>query len=166
MTIHAMAPISGGAYGQQAKPRRVFVVGYDGSVASESALRYASEHAGRSGHVVVVHACGPGRWGFGVGMYEHAGHDYDATGAALLTRMADRMPEGVSFETVLSEAPVAKALVDAAREHKADEVVVGVHGWDPSERGLGGVPLALLAHADLPVVVVPGKASAGDGRCG
>jgi nucleotide-binding universal stress UspA family protein len=162
MSIHAMdlAPVSGGAYGEPQEPRRpVVVVGYDGSVASHSAVGYAIRRAGRTGRVVAVHACGPGRWAFGAG---HSERDHRSAGAALLAGLAERMPKGVSLEPILTDGPVPKALVDAAREHRADEIVVGVHGRDARERGLGGVPLALLALADLPVVVVPARTKRSD----
>jgi nucleotide-binding universal stress UspA family protein len=164
MTIHAMdlAPISGGAYGETPKPERpLIVVGYDGSVAGENALRYATERAGERGRVIAVHACGPGRWWFGAPSYQHTERDYRSSGESLIAGLEDRMPEGVSFEAVLTEGPAPKALADAAREQHTDEIVVGAHGSDPCKRGLGSVPLALLTQADRPIVVVSGRRDSG-----
>jgi nucleotide-binding universal stress UspA family protein len=117
---------------------RVIVVGCDGSVASERALRYALARAGSRGRVIAVHANGA-----------------RAAGEALLRQVEQLVPYGVSFEPVLSDGPAPDAIARVARERLAVELVVGAHAAGPGTQHVGNVPLTLLAHADRPVVVVP-----------
>jgi nucleotide-binding universal stress UspA family protein len=160
MEIHALdlAPITPDPYGE-GKPSepKVVVVGYDGSVASVCALRYAAKRAGHGGHVVAVHACGSGAsW---IGMPDERGHreDYRSAGESLVTALERELPRSVSFEAVLTEGPPHKALAATARTRHADEIVVGARGAGPQDHGPGRVPQALLRDADRPVVVVPAE---------
>ncbi len=140
MTLHALdlAPVSGGEYGEKREAGAVVVVGCDGSVASENAIRYAVARAGDRGRVIAVHAGGGSQ-----------------AGEALWRNVRKLLPYGVSFEAVLGDGPVHDVLGRVARERRADEVVVGAHASGPDKEHLGNVPRALLAHADCPVVVVP-----------
>jgi nucleotide-binding universal stress UspA family protein len=158
MPIHALdlAPISGGEYGEQHRADApVILVGYDGSPASRRAIEYAVERAGSDGRVVVVHAAGPGHWWFGAPSYQREDSDYVAAGESLLADLVKHAPSGAPIQTSLVEGPTPKALMEAARECSAAEVVVGAHGSDPEKSGLGSVPVALLRSCDRPVVVVP-----------
>jgi nucleotide-binding universal stress UspA family protein len=117
---------------------RVIVVGCDGSLASECALRYAVARAGNRGRVIAVHA-----------------NCARAAGEALLRQVKQLVPYGVIFEPVLSDDPAPDAIARVARERLAVELVVGAHAAGPGKQHLGNVPLTLLAHADRPVVVCP-----------
>ena len=158
MAIHALdlAPISGGEYGEHRHPHvPVVVVGYDGSPASRLAIEYAVERVGPAGRVVVVHAAGPGHWWYGAPSYQRESSDSRSVGESLLADLVENAPPGATIETKLVEAPTPKALIDAARECSAAEVVVGAHGSDQDKSGLGSVPLALLRGCDRPLVVIP-----------
>jgi nucleotide-binding universal stress UspA family protein len=160
MPIHALdlAPISGGEYGEkQHNGGAVVVVGYDGSPASRRAIDYAAERAGSDGKVVVVHAAGPGHWWYGAPSYQREDSDYVTVGESLLADLLKHVPSGAPIETSLVEGPTPKALIEAARECSAAELVVGAHGSDPEKSGLGSVPVALLRSCDRPVVVVPAR---------
>jgi nucleotide-binding universal stress UspA family protein len=158
MGLHALdlAPISGGGYGEHLRTgSAVVVVGYDGSPASHQAVHYAIGRAGPKGRIVAVHAAGPGEWWFGSPSYQPERDDYRTAADALLTEVRGQVPDDVQLETSFVEGSPPAALMRVAREQSAAEIVVGAHGSDPSTRGLGNVPLALLRGCDRPVVVVP-----------
>ena len=158
MGIHAMdlAPISGGEYGEHLRTgSAVVVVGFDGSPASRDAVRYAVKRVGTNGRLIAVHVAGPGQWWFGSPSYQPEREDYQSAANALLSDVRGQVPEDVKLETSIVEGSPPSALMQVAREQHAAEIVVGAHGSDPSTRGLGNVPLALLEGCDRPVVVVP-----------
>jgi nucleotide-binding universal stress UspA family protein len=64
----------------------------------------------------------------------------------------------VDFDLELAHGDPARALVDAAREHDADEIVVGTRGGGRVGSLLGSVAHDVLHHADRPVVVIPDRA--------
>jgi nucleotide-binding universal stress UspA family protein len=155
MGIHALdlAPVSDGPYGE--KPRLTpLVVGFDGSPASKTAFEYACKRSGTRGRVIAVYVDGAGPSWFGAPSYQHE----DANrpfGESLLAELAANAPHGVHVERSVMEGPPPSALLQVAREYGAVEIVVGMHGSDPSKAGLGHVPKALIETSDRPVVVVP-----------
>jgi len=108
-----------------------------------AALRWAAQLAGDEGEVVVVHAAG---------LLDrlHRVADIEVWCAPL--SMA-----GVAHRSLVVEGNPVGALLQAASDVDADVVVVG-------KRGSGGFPglqlgstsQELVAHATIPVVVVPG----------
>jgi nucleotide-binding universal stress UspA family protein len=136
--------------------RRCVVVGYDGTEESTAALRWALEHADPGCAVVAVAVAGtepapvPGgervaRVGTRVThdqrtFWEGWDHDLDAVGDEV--------------ELVVERGLPSQVLLRVARERGAELVILGRH-----HRRLGAVlPSVLrdvLAHADVPVVVVP-----------
>ena len=106
------------------------VVGYDGSVASQNALRYAAERAGEGGHVVAVHACGSASWSTS-SRESRRRQDYRSAGESLVSALERELPASVTFEALLTEGPTSKALAVTARTRHADEIVVGAHGSRP-----------------------------------
>jgi nucleotide-binding universal stress UspA family protein len=62
---------------------------------------------------------------------------------------------GIEYRTELVPEPPAQGLVDAARAHKASEIVVGTRGFGNTHTWLGSVSHELLRIADRPVLVVP-----------
>lgn len=140
----------------------VIVVGVDGSVEAEAAVRWALDEARlRGDKVVLVHA-----WEFpGVALTTYAGEslpvfgrdDLETLAADLLARVREAVEgwgSGVEVETRLVEGHPGAALADASRD--ARMLVVG-------SRGLGGFKGLLLGsvstscahHARCPVVIVP-----------
>lgn len=155
MGIHALdlAPVSGGPYGEQ-RPLPPIVVGFDGSPAGRAAFEYACKRTGPKGRVIAVYVDGAGRSWFGAPSYQHkdASRSY---GESLLAGLPTDTPHGVHLETSVVEGSPPSVLLEAARQHDAAEIVVGMHGSDPSKCGLGHVPKALIESSDRPVVVVP-----------
>ncbi|MDA8072623.1 MAG: universal stress protein [Actinomycetota bacterium] len=123
--------------------RRV-VVGLDGSVDAGRALAWAAALvADAGGELVAVHV---------TGLLARAHAE-----AAMQPWCAPLQDAGVALRCMVVDGNPVLALVQAAAEVGADMVVVG-------KRGSGGFPglqlgstsQELVAHAPLPVVVVPG----------
>ena len=137
---------------------RRIVVGYDGSPSSRGAVAYATAAAGRAGLVVVVHAFGPPATPGSHHPFQDAIEEHRRSGEELLEALA-REPDGplagAEHELVLIGGTPAEQLVEAARRHSAEQIVVGSRGASPLMAALGSVSHELLYIADRPVVVIP-----------
>lgn len=141
------------------------VVGADGSDISEAAIDFAIEAAHTRGVAVhVLHAWDAGPVpGFRRVFHLDVDHDQaDAEQLAELTAAvagrADRFP-GVDVLPVVRRGRAQAVLRDYAQEQQAGLLVVGVRGagnGDPHSPG--STSRALLAHADVPVAVIPDPA--------
>jgi len=79
-------------------------------------------------------------------------------GAAVLDALLMEQAETLTATNVELKAPRAKpadALLEAASDADADEIVVGCRGLGRMESALGSVSSDLLRRADRPVVVIP-----------
>lgn len=143
-----------------AQDRPTAVVGWDGSQAARSALRYAAERArGEGGRLVVVSAYDPPASFIGAPYYERALADSQARARELLAQVEQEETLGVELDTDLAEGPPAQALARASAARDAREIVVGSRGLGRFRAALGSVSHELLHGADCPVVVVPGPDS-------
>jgi nucleotide-binding universal stress UspA family protein len=81
----------------------------------------------------------------------------DARDAADALNVVDvRLAAIASVETSTAEGDVAAAVLGAAADADADEIVIGARGGAPGvETDLGGTARAVLSDAEAPVVVVP-----------
>lgn len=137
------------------------VVGFDGSPQSRRAVAVTAQRAGRRGTVWVVHAhpSPPGlydvvdgeRW-----RAEHTDRAQALLDTLLLTGDAELLE--TNYQTELREGSAPAGLLAAAREHNADEIVVGSRGLGSVRALLGSVSHELLAIADRPVLVIPAGA--------
>jgi nucleotide-binding universal stress UspA family protein len=149
------------------------VIGFDGSPASEHAVREAAALLGsRPALVVVVWEAGaayemmdlPAVAGLPPAPLDlRAAVEVDqamqeraqqlAQHGAALARQAGFEAEGLA---VADEVTVAETLVRLARERDAQAVVVGAHGHGVlTERLIGTTSQSVVRHAACPVVVVP-----------
>ncbi|MFI7587378.1 universal stress protein [Spongisporangium articulatum] len=133
------------------------VVGYDGTLSADSAVRWAAAEAARRGRpLTVVHAADyaliPGPMGAPPYRPDLAEKSAARIVSAGIEVAKSEFPDvEVAGRTVI--AGVTQTLVDLSRD--ADLLVVGSHGH--SEVGavlLGSVALTATAHAHCPVVVV------------
>jgi nucleotide-binding universal stress UspA family protein len=154
-------PVSGGEYGEDSASQRhpVIVVGYDGSPNARAALAYATDRAGSRGKVFIAHVYGPAESWFGVPSYQPEYEDYRPLARTLTEAVERELPERLRHETIVRRGSPPSALLKIAAECGADEIVVGAHGSDPSRRGLGNVPAALIEEADRPIVIIPPRAA-------
>lgn len=132
------------------------VVGWDGSQAARSALRYAAERARRDGgSLVVVSAYEPPASFLGTPYYQRALADSQARARELLAELEREETFGVDLDTDLAEGPPAQALARASAARNAHAIVVGSRGLGRFRAALGSVSHELLHEADCAVVVVP-----------
>jgi nucleotide-binding universal stress UspA family protein len=132
-----------------------FVVGYDGSDGSRSALRRGLELGKELDLPVCVvfgfraNPVGGELTDYRKALEEHArGVLAEATTAAAA--------EGVTVETVIAEEDPAHALAEVGRTREARAIVVGSRGESPLRGALIGSTAHKLLHlADRPVLVVP-----------
>ena len=136
------------------RSRPTIVVGVDASLSARIALEHAGHRARPGGRLLVATVVPP----LSDALARAVSGLRDERRAAA-QRLVDRLAAEVAVETetrVLEGAP-AEQLAELARESGADEIVVGSRGTGRFAAALGSVSHALLAHADHPVVVVPGR---------
>jgi nucleotide-binding universal stress UspA family protein len=132
------------------RPIALAVVGVDTSAESMAALDWALRLATGSGcRVVVVHA---------VGLLEEGGYRSRPDVGALVEDARRRTPEAsdVAIEILAEDGPAADVIVRVAEREGADLIVVGSRGLGQAPRLLGSVSESILAHAHMPVLIVPG----------
>ena len=128
-------------------------VGFDGSVESETALRWAAGMAHESGaSLTVLHASG---------ILERLGSAFepDVVPEAVARIMVEEGIDSSRFHWVIEEGDACSALLQCASEPVSAQVlVVGSrgHGKRPGTM-IGSVSLEVVQHAKVPVVVVPGS---------
>jgi nucleotide-binding universal stress UspA family protein len=136
------------------------VVGTDGSDTAEIALRRAIELASLAGatlHVVSAYDPSPAHVGGNRPVAEAAewsvGSDFKVD--AVLQRARDTASAGgVEVEVHSPKGDPADALIDAAREHHADVIVLGSRGMRGARRVLGSVPNKVSHNAPCDVLIV------------
>ncbi len=141
-----------------AQALRRIVVGYDGSPAAREAVAFAARTTAGTGSLLVVHAFGPPATPGERTDFQEAVIEYRRHGAELLDRLAsdpDGPLAGVEYEFLLTGGSPAEQLLQAARRHSAEQIVVGSRGLGPLQAALGSVSHELVHLTDRPVVVVP-----------
>jgi len=134
------------------------VVGYDGSEPARAAVTYAAERAGRRGRLFIVHATGSLAHWMGAPSEQVVTGDREGHGRALLDELlleAGNVLLDSDFELELASGSAPDALVEVARAHDADEIVLGTRGQGRVGSLLGSVAQEVLHLADRPVVVIP-----------
>jgi len=128
-------------------------VGFDGSVESQSALRWAARAAREfDATLTVLHASG---------ILERLGPPFSPSLTPEVVGMiiAEEGMDVVRFHWVVVEGDACTALLHcAAPPVNAELLVVGSrgHGKRPGML-IGSVSLEIVQHANVPVVVVPGR---------
>lgn len=136
------------------------VAGFDGSPASRAAVSYAVRRAGEDGRLTIVYA-------FKVSAGLATGPDFDEM-LHVASARARRIVEGLIDEVpglavadwdyrVVAEPP-ARAILRAAEEEQATEIVIGTRGSGRARALLGSVAHDVLHRARCPVHVIPARA--------
>ena len=141
------------------------VVGVDGTETSRAALDWAAAEArNRGAELVVVHAWTVPVMTYGTFLVPYAPaldakQHFEASARAMVDRVvAEADLEGTQVTVSLVEGHPGAALV--AESSDAAMVVVGNRGRRPlAELVLGSTTQYVSRHAEVPVVVVPEKAS-------
>lgn len=146
---------------------RCIVVGFDGSEVARVAVDYALERAGKGGKVFVVHAFEPAPDWLGHPGYQRVLNEHETRGRDLLEALRlDIEPNAeAALDFELIGGTPADAVAKVAEVRKADEIVVGSHGFGRLPAAvLGSVSHELLHLADRPVVVIPQRLVERDAR--
>lgn len=140
--------------------KRTIVVGVDGSVGSDAAVRWCVPMAPLlDARVIAVLALTPPVYLVPPMLNAPAAHDDEIRSGLsdALEEWSAPLREGkVEYETRLVDGMPAETLMRVARELSADLLVVGRRGHGGfAELLLGSVPHTLSHHADVPLVIVP-----------
>lgn len=134
---------------------RCLVVGYDRSASSQIAAEWAARWLAPDGRLVIVHACRPlltppsamstpsERTAFGHALIDDL---MMSSGETLLQLDVDT--------EVLDEDPVT-ALLDAAKRHEAQAIVIGSEHRSKLRAVVGTVTTELLRATPVPLIAVP-----------
>jgi nucleotide-binding universal stress UspA family protein len=139
---------------------RSIVVGTDGSDTAEVALKRAVELASLTGaklHVVSAYEPSPARVGGNQPVAEAAewsvGSDFKVD-AVLQRARVTAGGGGVEVEVHSPKGDAADSLIEAAKQHDADLIVLGSRGMRGARRVLGSVPNKVSHHAPCDVLIV------------
>jgi nucleotide-binding universal stress UspA family protein len=143
------------------------VFAYDGTDLAENAIQQAARLLGSGRCALVVCVWQPANVGFAPTDKQH----FDADQASEVKRAAERTAAhgaslaeqaGFDAESVAVEAaPTWKGIVRTADEHDASLIVLGPHRRSGLLGHLqGSVAGAVIAHSDIPVMVIPEGSSA------
>lgn len=127
------------------------LVGVDSSAESLAALDWALRLASAmGGRVVVVHA---------VGLLEAGGYRPGPDAGAIVAEVRQRLGKGsdVLVDVINEDGAAADVIGRVATRENADLIVVGSRGLGEAPRVLGSASEGVLAHAHVPVLVVPGS---------
>ncbi|HEY66412.1 MAG TPA: universal stress protein [Caldilineae bacterium] len=130
----------------------------DASGASERALVYV-EHLARleQARVHVFHAYEPPQRYSGIDGFEELREQFRRVAQAAVDDSTEFLREaGVEAEGEVVEGAAAPAILEAARRHDVDLIVIGTRGPSSvAEMLLGSVSTQVLRYAPCPVLVVP-----------
>lgn len=138
------------------------LVPVDGSEPSDAAVAFAVRLArDQNAKVIFVHVCEYAKIAAMVGgptVGVDPAYALEAereTGEAALQSATDRAKNGaVECERVIEEGPCVDTILEVARDHKADVIVIGSHGRGGIARALlGSVAEGVLRHTRIPVLV-------------
>jgi nucleotide-binding universal stress UspA family protein len=139
---------------------KAIVVGTDGSETAEIALRRAVALGGLTGatlHVVSAYEPKPARVGGSRPIPEAAewsvGSDFKVEAVLGRAQEAARA-DGVEVQVHAPKGDAAEALIDAAKQHDADLIVLGSRGMRGARRVLGSVPNKVSHNAPCDVLIV------------
>jgi nucleotide-binding universal stress UspA family protein len=139
----------------------------DGSPSAEEAQKEAFELAHRLDAplliVSVAHAALPAvgytAYGYSNVVAELTQAEHKRVKELVATVAAAACGAGLSCTTVLADGFAVEEICGTAREHGAQLIVVGSHGWGPARRFLSGsVSTGLVHSAPCPVLVVRPRA--------
>lgn len=134
------------------------LVGVDGSEPSKAAVRTAGKLAAeKAGTVVLCYVVPPAPIFVDAAALTLVEFDRraEAEGQALLEEAGALVPTGAEVQSAILHGQAASSLIDEARGRSCDLIVIGSHGRGALGRFLlGSVAIQVVAHADMPVLVV------------
>jgi nucleotide-binding universal stress UspA family protein len=137
------------------------VLATDGSSHAEEALKYARDLARRDhAQVIVVHAFAPVPSYLGEPWGDRAMARHVAAGNQVANAAAQKLQEaGLEVIVEVLEGPAADAILRVADVRQSDLIVMGSRGHGTlASLLLGSVSHRVLAHAQVPVMIVSAEA--------
>ncbi len=130
---------------------------HSGSCALQYAKKIAQVHQSK---LVIIHAIDPAGFAFPEGMPESIAGDQKAR--ETLKQIEEEIRrEGISTHSVVSTGVIYERILQAARDHHADLLVLGTRATARiGQAALGTIARRLLATAPCPILTVPPAASA------
>jgi len=110
--------------------------------------------------LVVAHVAAPPAETYETPFYEDALRHARERAEAVLEDANEIAPGDVAVEPHVLDGPPARALVELARNERADEIAIGSRGFGPLRAAaLGSTSHALLHETDRPVLVMNARAA-------
>ncbi|HXF63932.1 MAG TPA: universal stress protein [Caldilineaceae bacterium] len=139
---------------------RTIVMATDGSAAVERLLVYVQHLARHSGgQVIVVHAYEPPTVYEWTESYKELAAHYDRVAQEVAEDAVDALVrEGIQATADVRRGPAAEAILEAARVHEADLIVMGSRAQKSdsmTEALLGSVSSAVVRSTYCPTLLVP-----------
>jgi nucleotide-binding universal stress UspA family protein len=141
------------------------LVGYDGSPPARRAFERALARAKAPGdEILVVSVIPPAVRGSSLSRMMPVGLELpgsltgtfeDHARERLATLVAEARKAGAKVEGEVRAGSPVDAILAAAREHKADEIILGVKSYEGPEAGLGPNATEIAQKAKIPVTLVP-----------
>jgi len=145
------------------RPRRpggaCLVLGYDRTDSARGAVAWAARQLLPEGTLVIVHACRPLHAQPSPLSTPKERHEY---GRALIDELLLEDTGSlldIDIRAEVTDNDPVSALLAAAREHRAQAIVVGHEQHSTLHRALGTVTTELLNSSPVPVIAVPPSAA-------
>ena len=129
-------------------PRRVKVVGYDGSAYGRHVVEGAARRVGPGDRLIIVHALDPPAG--------DVASRFDEVCQTMLSELDPSVLDGIDYELRVVDEPPARALIEAALHTHAMAIVIGTRRA-PSRLGQRTIRSELEA-GPVPVVALVGRA--------
>ena len=141
----------------------LYVVAYDGSAASERALDFAVDCAGRaSAELLIAHVLEWSPYSFLTPEELEERHmrraeELERAKTAVIDPVVERLAaKGVTPRTAIRYGNVAEVLCDIAEKEGASQLVIGRTGHTGmAARVFGSVPMSLAQASPVPCTIVP-----------
>ncbi|MEM6997061.1 MAG: universal stress protein [Myxococcota bacterium] len=134
------------------------LVGLDGSQREPAVLAQAVEVADRLGGKLQLSRAMQIPMSIPAVAWSLAGDDFEKFllehGRSELNRVAERLPEALVGGVSVEMGQPGDVLCTLAKEHKADLVIIGSHGYDRVDRLLGTTAAKVVNRAPCTVMVV------------
>jgi nucleotide-binding universal stress UspA family protein len=139
------------------------VLGYDGTDSARLAASWVARQLRPDGKLVIVHACRPLH---ATSSPLSSAKERRELGRALIDEllMETNVLLEIEVEAEVSDRDPVSALIEAARDHAAQGIVVGHEPHSTLHRALGTVTSELLGTSPVPVTTVPLSAAAAAGQ--
>jgi nucleotide-binding universal stress UspA family protein len=135
------------------------ILGYDRTDSARVAARWAVEQLLPAGRLVLVHASRP----LHAPTAPSTAAERRRFGRALIDELLLEGEDSlfdIDIEVEVADSDPVSALLEAARRHRAQAIVVGCQRHSRLHTAIGTVTVQLLGNSPVPVVVVPALAGA------